>query len=372
MESIEASPRGTELDAPIGEPESTAGTAHQPTTRGSVHDPVEPQHEDGAAARKDYHPSVQRRLDIEAAKTAAGEQDSTQVQGELHADAGAVLFDRLMHMQAVAVDDLETVRIAAENRLRTMVEIPVDKGGFGLTEGHPAVALQAAQVDGLKKLERAAVRALERALAAHPLGAWVEAQHGIGLKTVARLLGAIEDPYWHGGQERPRLVSELWSYCGVGDAARQRRRKGEKVRWSPEAKMRLWLIADRTVINRTPHYRDVYDAAKEKYTGALHTEACARCGPGKKAATKKREAQPPQPAAGGSPLSQAHIHARAVRLVMKEILRDLWLESRRLHELHADQVTCETQVDAVGVAHPLPGDQRTNGAQGLLAAGETS
>jgi hypothetical protein len=63
----------------------------------------------------------------------------------------------------------------------------------------------------------------------------------------------------------------------------------------------------------------VYDAAREQYAEAVHPTECVRCGPAGK------------PALPGSPLSAGHQHARALRRVSKEILRDLWLEARMVH-----------------------------------------
>ena len=171
----------------------------------------------------------------------------------------------------------------------------------------------------------------------HPLGPWVQAQNGLGLKTVARLLGAIGDPYWHSKEDRPRRVSELWSYCGLGDARRQVRRKGVKSNWSDDARMRAWNCVQPIIKNTRSPYRAVYDAAKANYAGGIHHDECKRCGP------KGKPAQP------GSPLSKAHIDARAQRAVMKAILKDLWCESRRIHEeVAASQTEHETQGRAAG------------------------
>ena len=60
----------------------------------------------------------------------------------------------------------------------------------------------------------------------------------------------------------------------------------------------------------------------DEYADAVHAAECKRCGP------KGKPAQP------GSPLSAAHQHARAIRLIAKAILRDLWTESERLHNNH--------------------------------------
>jgi hypothetical protein len=64
----------------------------------------------------------------------------------------------------------------------------------------------------------------------------------------------------------------------------------------------------------------VYYEAREKYTNSVHPAVCVRCGP------EKKPAQP------GSPLSDGHKHARALRIVSKEILKDLWVAAKDLHE----------------------------------------
>lgn len=62
---------------------------------------------------------------------------------------------------------------------------------------------------------------------------------------------------------------------------------------------------------------------KAHYADAVHDGPCVRCGPEGK------------PALPGSPLSKAHINARGRRAVMKLIVKNLWIESRRLHLEHA-------------------------------------
>lgn len=46
-----------------------------------------------------------------------------------------------------------------------------------------------------------------------------------------------------------------------------------------------------------------------------------------------------KPAPTGSPLSTGHQHARALRLVAKTVLRDLWREARRIHEAPTERAT---------------------------------
>lgn len=261
----------------------------------------------------------------------------------------SLLEDSLLNILASQVDDLETLRIASENRYRQMTRTDTDKDekdrGLGLSEDDPEVLRIRASIDGLRELETDAIRHVEKHMRRSPWGPWLKDASGVGEKSLARLLAATGDPYWNTLHDRPRKVSELWSYCGYGDASVQRKRKGMKLNWSPEAKMRAYLCAEATVkqlrapchsvkddkklVIETIHvegcscspYRLVFDKAKARYAGSTHPAPCDRCTP-KGAA----------PAEVGSPRSGAHIQAMAVREVSKQILLDLWLEAREVYE----------------------------------------
>jgi hypothetical protein len=251
------------------------------------------------------------------------------------------LADPFLALAADVLDDLERVRVANENRLRQLTRTAEDKDGeergFGLTVDHPDVACLAALVDALVQAEQQAVKNLERRMKQHPLGPWVKQAKGVGAKQAARLLAAVGDPYWNDLHDRPRTVSELWAYCGyhvvhpdgqhhvenqtagaVGVAPF--RRKGVKANWSDDAKKRCFLVA-KSILKAGGPYRAVYDQARVKYADAVHQTECKRCGPSGK------------PAQAGSPLSAGHQHARGLRAVSKAVLRDLWCEAARLHEL---------------------------------------
>lgn len=234
-----------------------------------------------------------------------------------------------------ALSDMEGTRIANENRLRQLTRTGPDEDGeergFGLPADHPQVKRLSTMVDSLRELEESTVKNLQLAMKSHPLGPWVAAQKGVGEKQAGRLIAAIRDPYWNDLHNRPRTVAELWAYCGlhvivtsttadgkkIGQAPT--RTKGVRANWSQVAKMRAYLVAQSCIKNKSSAFRAVYDEGREKYEGAVHEQACRRCGPSG------------NPAPAGSPLSLGHQHARATRLVMKEILRALWEESRRLH-----------------------------------------
>lgn len=228
----------------------------------------------------------------------------------------------LLRFQAELLDDIERIRIANENRLRQLTRSEADSDeelrGLGLPESHPSVLQLAEIVRGTGELEKLAVKSLTTELKLHPLYPWIKAQRGIGDKQGARLLASVGDPYWHTAEDRPRLVSELWQYAGHGDPARSRRKRGQTVSYSPDAKMRLYLVSLSCMKSGGP-WREVYDLRRKATADRVHAAPCARCGP---------SGSPAQP---GSPWSAGHQMADALRITGKEILRALWTEARGLH-----------------------------------------
>ncbi len=237
---------------------------------------------------------------------------------------GLTLADPILALLATAVDDLEGLRKAQASRLRILTSTEPDSDGeergFGLDATDPTVRSVQAVHDGLATLEHETVLALQRAMRKHPLGPYVKARRGLGEKTVARLLGCIGDPAVNPATGELRTFGQLVSYAGMApvDGKARAKRRGEQVNWNGDARMRLWNCVQPAIKMSGP-YRDVYDAARVRYADAMHPVACVRCGPKGK------------PAEAGSPLSLAHQHARAVRLMMRAALRDLWVEARRLH-----------------------------------------
>jgi hypothetical protein len=260
---------------------------------------------------------------------------------------GPILRNPFIRLAADVVDDLEKVRNGNQNRLRQLTRVGPDKDGedrgFGLPVDHPDVKRLAVLVDRLGEDYEMAVKNLEVLMKAHPLWAWAEPISGVGAKQFARLLGAIGDPYWHDGKDRPRGLYELYAYSGLDpvNGVGRRRRRGELSSWNDTAKMRVYLIIDscvqqiaapeRDVViqGKSRHYsaklaspyRLVYDVAKARYADAVHdVQPCIQCG------------TPGKPAPLGSDLRDGHKHQRALRIAAKKFLEDLWVEAERLHK----------------------------------------
>lgn len=249
--------------------------------------------------------------------------------------------EALISLLASTLDGFEHLRIQTGNRAAQATRSEPDKDGtirgFGLDPDSPIAASLLSAQEGLKKLENQVERELERHMKAHPLGPWIISKRGLGLKTAARLIGVIGDPYLKvvvaedGSWTRvPRGVRSLYAYCGMhvvtategaesGAGEAPRRRRGTKSNWSETARKRLYNIAIAQRYGRANAYRPVYDAAKAKAQAATHATACVRCGPAGK------------PALAGTPLGGGHAEGRALRAVSKQVLKELWRESRRLH-----------------------------------------
>jgi hypothetical protein len=239
--------------------------------------------------------------------------------------------DLRLKLIATALDDIEAVRIANENRLRQLMRSEPDEDGvqrgLGLTEDDPTVQRFKKITDQFLDLEQQNTKLLESEMKAHPLGEWVKNTSGIGLKQGARLIAAIGPIRWNGLHDRERTISELWAYAGLhlivnadGHKIAARRQKGQVANWSADAKMRAYLVATSCIKAKTSPYRAVYDQRRAhtgpsvaQPEGKLHEVPCVRCGPSGK------------PAQPGTPWSPGHQHADALRYVSKRILRDMYL-----------------------------------------------
>lgn len=212
----------------------------------------------------------------------------------------------MLLLAADTLDDLERVRTATENRVRALCDV---KGAADSKEAQKMDGLVAA----LKGLEHQAELELKRRVREHPYGPWIKQMHGIGEKQGARLLAAIGDPTWNDAEDRSRRgPAELWAYCGY--APGQKRQKGVKSNWNASAKMRAFLVAEKCV-----------EAGIRKQDGCDdsdgydldHRTAISPLGAVYLARRTHTAATHPE-------WTRGHSQNDALRIVAKEILKDLW------------------------------------------------
>lgn len=247
------------------------------------------------------------------------------------------MSDLLLNTIAAHLDDVEGLRKATANRLRIMTATEPDEDGvirgFGLDANHPVVRSIRESLEVLQVEEDETVKVLQQQMREHPLGPWVKAQKGVGEKQAARLLAAIGDPYWiEGGefededgnvtvrQAGPRTVSQLWAYAGLhvdnSTGAAVRRKKGVQSNWKTQIKTRAYLVSEACV--KAGVRKDPDDETKRVGTTRYGTVYLTR-----RAHT----------AATHPDWTPGHSHNDALRIVSKAILRDMWVESKRLKEV---------------------------------------
>jgi hypothetical protein len=97
-----------------------------------------------------------------------------------------------------------------------------------------------------------------------PVYGWCKEVKGLGTKLAAKLLAGIGDI-----RRFPNPAS-LWSYCGVGDASKEKRTKGQQLKYSPKMRATLFNLQE-SFIKAGSQYRVIYDKRKEK-TLTTHPE----------------------------------------------------------------------------------------------------
>ncbi len=216
-----------------------------------------------------------------------------------------------LRIYADGLDDLMRMRVGMDNRI-----------GAAKREGNDtAHQTFSVALDSIKIAEKGIYSGLVKAfkLAAPDLYEWTESVCGLGTPTVGRLLGTLGDPLiatpmrMEGegaartrvpdGEPYYRTVSQLWQYCGYGDASMKATSGMSQVEAMAMGKRRikpiLHVIQEQALKSAGKKgycpYRPVYEDKKEFYA-ETHPE-----------------------------WTPGHIDNAARRIVKKEILRDLWL-----------------------------------------------
>lgn len=195
--------------------------------------------------------------------------------------------------------DAEKVRIATTNRV-------------GSATVHPDLYAYVEQVRASEAWSERALIEEARDTAPHVMQ-WVKETHGLGPKTMARLLGVLGHPvhaqpyHWKGvGKKRvvvadepfDRTLRQLWSYCGVGDPERRPRPGMSSDEYhamgNRRCRTRLYVISVACMKTPTSPYRSVFEFERDRIR-TLHPE-----------------------------YTKGRVHNAALRKIGKEVLRDLY------------------------------------------------
>jgi len=168
----------------------------------------------------------------------------------------------------------------------------------------------------------AMVENLKKGMIAHgkqvPIWEWVTSIRGLGQGGLAaQLLAQIDDI------DNCPTVAALWRFAGfaVIEGKAEKNSKGEKSRFNRRLKGICFNIADSFIKQQTPVYVDTYYAEKERQR-VLHPDIlCRECGcKWEECQSKKKHVRI---------FTDAHIHNRAWRKMIKQFLCDLWIEWKK-------------------------------------------
>lgn len=124
-----------------------------------------------------------------------------------------------------------------------------------------------------------------------------------------------------GDVERFPMVSSLWAYAGqsVVNGKAPKRAKGQTQTWNPKLKTALWSWMDSALKTKNPIHRPAYDTYRAAEL-LVHEQKCEKCSAlkcGTEAQAEKKRL-----------VIQSHSGARARRRVVKDVLKQFWLEAR--------------------------------------------
>lgn len=204
---------------------------------------------------------------------------------------------------------MQDQRIRANNQLRTMAAEP-----------HETLAWYADQSEGLEQQVKGALDVYSNN---HPVGEWLRAVKGIGPVIAAGLLAHIDI-------NKAPTVGHIWRYAGLDPTSKWG--KGQKRPWNAALKLVCWKAGESfvKVCNAEDAvYGKLYKERKEFET-AQNESLTYREQAANVLATKKigKDTDAYKSYSIGK-LPPAHIHARAKRFAVKQLLSDLHAEMYR-------------------------------------------
>lgn len=101
---------------------------------------------------------------------------------------------------------------------------------------------------------------------------WLEHVYGVSHVLTAKLIHKF------GYCETFDRVSHVWSYSKL--APGQKRQRGEKANFDPEARKLLWIVADRIIMqgDRSHYKKEFYDPYKAEQEERMKHSSCKHCG----------------------------------------------------------------------------------------------
>lgn len=219
--------------------------------------------------------------------------------------------------------DLQKLRIMTGNRAtNTNAELTADDRLF--------VEVRS---ESLHRLERHELKNIDRMLSKFPISKWLLAQKGCGPTMSACLIAEVDI-------EKADTISALWQYCGLGmraDGTVQRRVKGEKNDYNSFLRTKVVGVLADCMIKAKSDWVDFYLNYKTRKQNTL-VDVCMACEGTKRLLQGENKGSPcTNCGATGGPApwgkSDGHRHRAAIRYMMKQFLKALWIEWRTIEQL---------------------------------------
>jgi len=193
----------------------------------------------------------------------------------------------------------------------------------------------------------------------HPAYHWFSQVKGVGTENIAKVVGLIDIT-------RCEHVSSLWQFAGYGviDGEAPKRRKGDKLPYCSKLRTMCWRLGGSLMKAKGPYY-EYYLQEKEKYEQRARQRGqkivpASQLSVVKGPDGKKRKAESDQF------ISEGHIHAMALRKMIKLFLAHLWLVWREAENLPTSQPYVQ---DRLGHTHIIdPWEMVGNGVKEPVAA----
>lgn len=155
-----------------------------------------------------------------------------------------------------------------------------------------------------------------------PIYSWLKTIKGIGPLHSAKLIAYID-------MDKTPTVSALWAYCGLTPDSKKT--KGKKANWNQQLKMYCFQISE-SFIKSKSSYKKIYDKEKERQLMLMKdnhaicdTQKCCVSSSNNNLGENQEDNLKPLLFCS-PPKSLMHCHMRAMRKMIKEFLKDYWIE----------------------------------------------
>lgn len=235
---------------------------------------------------------------------------SDHTHDDAHPASVADIHSRIAH-QARLLWDIQKVRIAIQNRKDAIIR-------DGLPEEWTVMHKDVSDV--LKKQESAVDRQLAKIVREHFMADWIDACPGLAYGGFGRIIGVT------GSLDTFPNVAKLWKFMGlhVEGGTAPKKRRGVKTGWVPLGRVVAHQIGDSIVKLGRGKYREKYDERRAETVKRVR-KSPSGCPMGQEHRDKHGKVLQCVKEEGTS----AHLHNDALRVAVKELLKDMWVEWHR-------------------------------------------